>query len=277
MDSLATLFASLSLVGDKKEKEKEEESTDMEIDETVRKGQKCSISGTNYELRIQSVLNEAAFEGRRIVCNGIGGSSGANDVSFAVEKLGTIGIEAKKSGAPDWMQCSLYYDQLSQTWSTQYSKGKTKIPKESCEIFDNIIGKQCLWQGRVPSFMSRKVTYEEWMREKSDFMDTYIECDRNTIRDLYMAKGCQYIQVEGKGVYRLGEDKLGMEVPEFICDQRIRVRVKVHTRCDKNGYAVLSVKCACQPMKSKIPDLPNSCYSLDNTESLPPSLRVIVI
>jgi hypothetical protein len=60
------------------------------------------------------------------------------------------------------------------------------------------------------------------------------------------------------------------KVPEFICDQQLRVRTKIHTRKNKKGFCKLSVTVACQPKNIK--DLINSEYSLDDKLKLPNNL-----
>jgi len=51
------------------------------------------------------------------------------------------------------------------------------------------------------------------------------------------------------------------DVPEFNCEQQLRVRTKIHTKKNNKGYCKLSVIVACQPKNIKL--LKNSKYSLD--------------
>jgi hypothetical protein len=44
---------------------------------------------------------------------------------------------------------------------------------------------------------------------------------------LYGEKDCSYIQISEKGLYHLGNDVCDFKVPEFICEQRLRVRTKI--------------------------------------------------
>lgn len=62
-------------------------------------------------------------------------------------------------------------------------------------------------------------------------------------------------------------------VPEFIIDQELRIRTKIHTTKDKNGFCSLSVTAACKP--KNITRLTKSQYSLDNIKKLPKSLTII--
>jgi hypothetical protein len=121
--------------------------------------------------------------------------------------------------------------------------------------------------------MLKDITHEEWLKiknETTDYNDIYIDCSSNTIMNLYSGKGCSYIQISEKGLYHLGNDICGFKVPEFICEQQLRVRTKIHKIKNKKGYCKLSVTIACQPKNIK--NLSNSDYSLDNKIKLPNNL-----
>jgi hypothetical protein len=139
-------------------------------------------------------------------------------------------------------------------------------------VFENIISTVTLFNGNIPPFMLNDVTHEEWVkikRETNDFSDRYIDCPSDTIMKLYSEKGCSYIQISEKGLYHLGNDICNFNVPIFICNQEIRIRIKVHNkkRCK------LSVTIACKP--KNINELQKSSYSLDNINKLPLNLEYI--
>jgi hypothetical protein len=56
-----------------------------------------------------------------------------------------------------------------------------------------------------------------------------------------------------------------------LCEQQIRIRTKIHSKKNKNGFCDLSVTCACQP--KNIEKLQNSDYSLDDINKLPKNLK----
>jgi hypothetical protein len=111
--------------------------------------------------------------------------------------------------------------------------------------------------------MLKDITHEEWVKTKketTDYNDIYIDCPNDTIMKLYSEKYCSYIQISEKGLYHLGNDICDFKVPAFICEQRLRVRTKIHEKKkNKNGFCKLSVTIACQPKKIK--NLINSEYS----------------
>ena len=107
-------------------------------------------------------------------------------------------IEIKKSNTPDWMQCSLKYDNINKKWVGSL---KNKIPDASKKIFEELILEIKLFNGNIPPFMLRDITHEEWIKikkETNDFNDTYIDCPNDTIKQLYSHKGCTYIQISNK-------------------------------------------------------------------------------
>ena len=237
------------------------------------KGSGCSINGKKYELEVYNIvknckLNEQKFN---IQCEDeLGGCSSKNDISCNMNSDGDISIEIKKSKTPDWMQCSIHYDNTNKKW---VGSSRNKIPHNSKNIFEDIISKISLFNGNIPQFMLKDITHEEWLKIKSetnDFNDIYIDCPNDTIKRLYSNKGCSYIQLSEKGLYHLENDICDFKVPVFICEQQIRVRTKIHERKNKRGFCKLSVTIACQP--KNINNLVNSDFSLDNKAKLPNNL-----
>ena len=236
-------------------------------------GAGCSVSGKNYEIKIaktcktvRSPYMELEFNTQEL--NTLGGCGADIDIKLNWRSEGDIGVEAKRP-TPDWMQMKLDKNKEG-VW---VGVGAGKIPPVSKTVFETIIGAANLFGGKTPTFLDHPVTHAEWTaikKETPEFKDTYISCGDNTISQLYKAKGCQYIQVDGKGLYHTGEDTCEFGVPYFECPQRIRIRLKVHTRSNKKGNMSLSVMAAAQPVKLK--DLTASKYSLDTAAKLPPSL-----
>ncbi len=72
----------------------------------------------------------------------------------------------------------------------------------------------------------------KYKKENKDFNDSYIECPDTIIRDLYKNKG------------------LFFNVPEFIIKQKLRIRIKVHSK-NRNGFALLSVIISPKPINIK--------------------------
>jgi iron-sulfur-dependent L-serine dehydratase beta subunit len=200
----------------------------------------------------------------------LGGCSSKNDIECNMLSERDISIEIKKLKTPDWMQCSLKYDNINNKWIGSI---KNKIPEASKKVFEELISKITLFNGNIPPFMLKDITHEEWVKTKketTDYNDSYIDCPNDTIMKLYGEKDCSYIQISEKGLYHLGNDVCDFKVPAFICEQRLRVRTKIHEKKNKKGFCKLSVTIACQPKNIK--NLINSEYSLDTPMKLPLNL-----
>lgn len=242
----------------------------------ISKGKQCSIEGILYEKVIFNITRKCKLDGKDIFFNTqdekeLGGSGADNDIICNYQKEKDIPIEIKKKKTPDWMQCCLKY--IDNKWtSTIYSK----IPENSRDIFNQLIQDINLYNGEVPPFIKQKITHDEWVKIKQEtgkFKDFYKDIPNDTIKKIYKEKGCHYIQVSDKGLYHLGEDICNFGVPEFICDQEIRIRTKIHKRKDKNGFCHLSVMAACKP--KNINKVKASPFSLDKIEKLPKNLKYI--
>jgi len=236
------------------------------------KGSMCSTSGKNYEIKVYNIVKR--FKLNNFLFNTqdekeLGGCGEKHDIVCNMGNV-KIPIEIKKLNTPDWMQCSLKYDNQNKRW---IGSSKNKIPDSSKRIFEDIILNTILFNGIVPPFITRDITHEEWLKikkETNDFKDFYICCPPDTIKRLYSEKGCIYIQISDKGLYHLGNDVCGFNVPEFLCEQQLRVRTKIHTRKNSKGFCSLSVTLSCQPVNIK--KLSNSEYSLDDISKLPKNL-----
>lgn len=211
----------------------------------IKKGSNCSKSGKKYENEVYTIIKNSPF----VIGQG-GGSSHAPDINCVDDKS----IEVKKASAPDWGQTVLKWK--NDSW---FSKS---------ELFNKYLNKLNM---KHPPFLQNNMIYEEWLKIKSEYKDEYIDIDDNAINEYYRKKGTYYIQIsDGYGLYHLGDDVFNLGVPKFEIKQRMRVRVKVHSRSNNNGYAKLSVTGALQPIN--LNQLMKSPYSLDNMDKLPPNL-----
>ena len=235
-----------------------------------QKGSGCSREGKKYELQVYDIVKNCKLNDKKFNTQAkdeLGGCKTLNDIvcNFIEDK--DIPIEIKKQNTPDWMQCSIKYDEINKKWK---GSCKNKIPEKSKYIFEDLLSTITLFNGNIPPFMINYITHAEWIKIKKDtedYKDVYLDCPNNTIKQLYREKGCYYIQISDKGLFHLGEDICGFNVPEFICEQEIRVRTKIHTRKNSKGFCSLSVTVACKPKNIK--SLIKSPYSLDTIENLP--------
>ena len=260
---------------DKKSKKIEKHKNKIESEhKKLPKGSQCSVSGNNYEKKIYNIckkcdINHKPFNTQKE--EDLGGSSNKNDIECNFIEENDIGIEIKKSNTPDWMQCSIKYNNKIKKWG---ATEKGKIPIKCRELFNKLINNINLYNGENPPFIEKSITHEEWVnikKETNTWNDKYINIPSDSISRLYQEKGCNYIQIsDGYGLYYLGKDICNFGVPLFNIEQQIRIRTKIHAKKNKNGFCSLSVVVACQPKDIK--KLVPSKYSLDNEDKLPPLL-----
>lgn len=238
------------------------------------KGSMCSVKGSQYEQKVWKVCREIGFCKRSVDC--LAGSSGKADI-ICHFKGKPIQIEIKKSGAPDWGQASLkpmfQKTGLRQTPDPPEQNVFQWVPKNKHRnTISEILKEQMLFAGRIPPFFERKLTHKEWLQIKQSkegqvFRDHYFNCPPDTIAQIYQGKGCSYIQISDRGLYHTGVDVCGFGVPKFECPQRIRVRIKIHGRCNASGFMSASVTAAAQP--TDLADLGRSPFSLDSLGEAP--------
>lgn len=235
--------------------------------EKFPKGSQCSVSGLKYEKRVLDVLKCCKIDNDNI-CDlneiDLGGSTSSNDLVCSNENF-EVGIEIKKFNTPDWMQCSLLFK--NGEW---LGSKRGKIPQESRQIFEELLKDKIIFNGQMPP---KNITHQEWLKIKNNgtWNDHYFDIPSNTIARLYSYKNCYYIQVSNYGLYHLGNDIYNLGVPKFKVKSRIRVRIKVHAKKDRNGYCKLSVTAAAQP--KNISELPKSPYSFDDKSRLPKKIN----
>jgi hypothetical protein len=203
------------------------------------KGSMCSVNGKIYEdLCYRNIKHSPKIVGQG------GGSSDKPDI---YTQNGHIECKPKKS--PDWGQSIL-----------NWKEGRWVPTNKNFQPYMDRV------KFKPPPFLFDKITYSEWIKIKHDYKDEYLTVDNYEIQKFYRNKGCAYIQILGCGLYHLGEDPLEWGVPEFKVEQRIRIRVKVHSK----SASRLSVTAALQP--SNIKTLVPSEYSIDDRARLPLNL-----
>jgi hypothetical protein len=239
------------------------------MNKIYKRGFNCVKSGIAYEKIIHNIVKKCKINNKLFNTQKekeLGGCNANNDIECNFRGKKNIGIEIKKCKTPDWMQCCLKYHFVKNKW---IGSPKNKIPTKSKKIFEKLLGNINLFNGKIPPFVSKNITYDEWTQIKkdtSDFNDIYLECPNNKIQKLYKEKGCKYIQISEKGLYHLGTDICNFKVPKFICPQELRIRTKVH-KTNRKGFCRLSVIISCKP--KNINSLLSSPYSLDDTRNLP--------
>jgi len=128
------------------------------------KGKLCSKSGGEYEKIIHHIVLRLKLRDHDFNTQGVdqlGGSKNTIDLqcNYLTEK--DIGIEIKKHNTPDWMQCSLKYDNQKHMW---YGSEKGKIPEKARELFNQLINTLDLYENEIPPFFSKKIVRNSAVR-----------------------------------------------------------------------------------------------------------------
>lgn len=243
----------------------------INLNSIAKKGSLCSINGNNYEKQIYNIIKCCELNGNKFnsqSINDLGGSKSINDLQCNYLTNCDIGIEVKKCNTPDWMQCSI--KNINGKWKVSENG---KIPKNCSVIFENLIDKINLYNNQIPPFFTNKITHSQWLTIKKNtnqWNDVYFDIPNDTIKQLYSIKGCNYIQISDYGLYHTGNDICKFNVPEFIIDQQMRIRTKIHRKINSHGFCDMSIIVACKPKNIKL--LQKSKYSLDNINKLPSNL-----
>ena len=104
----------------------------------TEKGFRSSINGKKYELQVYNILKNSKLNGNNFNTQNeyeLGGCSSKNDIECNMLSERDISIEIKKFKTPDWMQCSLKYDNINNKWigstKIKYQKLQKKYLKNS--------------------------------------------------------------------------------------------------------------------------------------------------
>ena len=257
-----------------------ENSLEGEAKSTTRsRGANCSKSGTAYEQRIleNSITYCYRDTGHPLCVQAkTAGSGHGNDVALQRNRLKShLGLEVKKIPNPDWGQFQIMQGDKLQDIRLNINKKNVETYKVLERLWEDHIKPILLehqpWKrhGVVP--IITKEMKEGNKRDKNTYPelhDIYIEdgIPDDIIAQYYLQKGNQYIQIEKRGLFALGEDIEGFGVPTFSVPTRIRIRAKVH------GSNPLSTSwtMAFQPKNDK--DIPISPFTLDGTGPAPTNL-----
>lgn len=187
----------------------------MIINRMVKRGQGCLKNGKAYEVRIAETLGKLRYKNKKIVLTeSTAGATDGPDIVFRIGK-DQIALECKTKDAFE-------------------GGGKHLVVTDvGLQITEECFHKELLnthipWNGRVPSFLKGDKSIDTYETERKDFPDEYIDVPATTVSSYYAKKSVSYIHIENYGLYHTGEDILGLGVPYFSCDSRMRIRYKCH-------------------------------------------------
>lgn len=231
-------------------------------------------SGEKYELVIFNIINKTMLNNKKFNTQNtteLGSYTEENDLMCNHKNKNDIGIEIKKCKTPDWCQCKLTFNSETKKWTTSKN---SKLPEKAQKLFNHLLEKVNLYDNDIPPFLQKNITHQEWKnikKETTKWNDVYFDIPNDTISKMYEYKNNQYIQISDYGLYHLKNDVCKFDVPKFDVEQEIRIRTKIHSSCNKQGFCKISVMAACKPKNIK--KLNKSKYSLDDINKLPQNLK----
>jgi hypothetical protein len=209
-------------------------------------------NGMVFEAAVAAQLSRLQYKGLPFLVIGTAGATGATDVRFQWGDL-QCALEAKARGAFEAGQKKYSLDQ-----------GVLRLPP--CLHADLLPG-YLPFHGKIPPFLQRRMTSQEWAAVKSDYQDEYVINESLTsVANYYKAKGSSYIQIEGYGLYKTSEeDPLEFGVPLMECKTSVRIR------CKKHKTVPLSMSVMCSIIYDKA-SLRSSPICLMDLSKVPPGV-----
>lgn len=217
----------------------------------------ASKSGTEYEHQVAMRMSEELlYKGAPILVGVVAGSN-KNAVDVPVVLIdGSFPLEAKTKKAFEFGSNKFYY-----------KENKYILP-------ENELIKHCFpdgyqpFGGFAPSFLTgdtRNLTLEKERREQKAAGNP-LDCrvpilDRSLAAKYYKSKGADYIQIQGYGLYRTGDDPRNLGLPLLEMELVMRVRCKPH-KTNVNYSVQAQINCLKKPTPSP--------YDLDKDDKLPP-------
>ena len=182
--------------------------------------------GFAYESRVHNRLNAGGFVPR--------GFTPAGSDPNAPDAMFTYGgtshkLEVKLDLAADYGQGTLNYSQgvwsLGGANTAAAQELRTLMRAVGVEPFVNRV-----WgvQGApnkgtvIPAEFTQAMVNEDYRK----FTDKFVAIPSSALHSYYAAKGTYYIQVGGYGLYYMGANPAGLDVPQFAPGLRVRIRTK---------------------------------------------------
>jgi hypothetical protein len=181
----------------------------------VSRGKNCFSSGKAYQHHIYETLSSITM-GRVIEVDGA--KSGPDIVLYVKDQY--IGLEVKNKGGFEGGSAKMTYQ------GDRLRFGEDTIHRQ-------LLGDQVIYEGRNLPYYEGKTGSTDYDEVKHIFdKEISKEVSNDTMAMYYKKTGVHYIQIEGYGLYHTGYDVLQLQVPFFMCEQRLRIRTSKHK---KNG------------------------------------------
>lgn len=237
-------------------------------------GQKAANIGLEYEKQIfETIMKHPQSRHFNIKK---GGGSGATDLTINNK----LRIEIKSSKDADFGQFTIQYSDTRKTWFIN----ETKKYLHSKDFYDNIFNKYLIQflnssaifnesysDLRIKTLNNEKIIWgidvgpntknTKQLLEKYWFggrESQYFTVDFSDVAAYYLNRGDDYIQIQGRGLYAIKQNKFGIPTFSDSCKEnaKIRFRIKPHQKGGKHSFMV-SVRVHIKPSQFSIenPDI----------------------
>ena len=185
--------------------------------------------GLLYEQKINKLLKQAKIQKKSF--QPAGSDSNAPDAEITVDGI-DYKVEVKLDLRVDFGQGSLDYDLKSKKWIL--GGATTESGKHMREFLTEVGVPKMVnkaWGSKGPP---RKYTVPLNKYKKADvdydyerFTNEFVDVPSDSVSKYYASKKTYYIQIgDGYGLYYMGKDVAGLDVPEFKPELRLRIRLK---------------------------------------------------
>jgi hypothetical protein len=218
-------------------------------------GKRAVISGKMYETLCQKACMRMYAKSCRV--SDIAGSSSKRDLTID-SSTESAGIEIKRFTSPSWGETSIKINNGFWVCSNR------PRPRQITSVIEQHAN-EC---DDEESFLNLLNSSEDLKgyRSIADLKDSLLieteykvtlDSDHRYINDYYISRGVNYIQIEKKGLYRLGSEQplFSEDIPLFQRQVSLRFRVKKNRNSRFSAIAVFS------PMN--LSKLEKSPYSID--------------
>lgn len=214
--------------------------------------------GLEYERKIRQILIDRGL----LPPHSIGKlTKSGNDACFVHEGTEYF-LEIKNRTAPDYGAKKIIYDPLRKKW-------KWNEPDTMSEMFDSlgVLNKIANFEPRKYVKFDSQLTpmdknYDRTKFEKTILMDG--TSGAGILHNYYAKKDCYYIQIEGKGLFHMLDDRANLHVPKFVPEVSLRLRAKPHSSFPVHNYSFRVVIVGARR------SIRNSTHDIEDENRFPP-------
>jgi hypothetical protein len=214
--------------------------------------------GLEYERKIKQILIDRGVLPPSLAATL---TKSGNDACF-IHKKTEYFLEIKNRTAPDYGAKKIIYDPLRKKW-------KWNEPDTMSEMFDSlgVLNKIETFEPRKYVKFDSQLTPMDKNYDRTKFEKTILldgTSGAGILHNYYAKKNCYYIQIEGKGLFHMLDDRANLYVPKFVPEVSLRLRAKPHSSFPVHNYSFRVVIVAARR------SIPTSTHNIEIEDKFPP-------